>query len=339
MLKTQRKMTLTLAALCLLIFFSFGSLLIFNLLHKPSIVTNSIGMTFVLIPRGEFVMGSVDTIDDLKVDFPKNEVARFYELTDEKPAHKVTITKDFYMQQTEVTIEQFSEFLVQSGYIPESIRDKTGGYGYDSEYDKSRKESQDAFKGRDPKYTWLVVGFPQDEDHPVTNVSWNDAVELAKWLTKKEGKKYRLPSEAEWEYACKAHTGNRYPNSNDPDKLSDIANIFDQEALPYWQRWHDQAIQKNDGFAFTAPVKSFKPNNFGLYDMSGNVWEWTSDNYDPKYYAISPLQDPKGPEEGELKVRRGGSWHTWPLYARCSYRNYNTPSSRYTLLGIRLIRE
>ena len=84
---------------------------------------------------------------------------------------------------------------------------------------------------------------------------------------------------------------------------------------------------------------SFPPNAFGLYDMVGNAWEWVSDAYDETYYAASPLTDPQGPLDNAMRVRRGGSWHTWPLYARCSFRNINTASSRYTLLGMRLLRE
>ena len=82
---------------------------------------------------------------------------------------------------------------------------------------------------------------------------------------------------------------------------------------------------------------SFAANAFGLHDMHGNVWEWTQDWYDEAYYARSPTDDPQGPPDGSVKVRRGGSWHTWPFYARCGFRNWNTPQTRYTLVGIRLV--
>ena len=95
----------------------------------------------------------------------------------------------------------------------------------------------------------------------------------------------------------------------------------------------------NDGYVFTAPVGSYPPNAWGLHDMQGNVWEWVSDWHDESYYAQSPATDPQGPETGSVRVRRGGSWHTWAFYARCSYRNWNSPQTRYTLVGMRLLRE
>ena len=222
--------------------------------------------------------------------------------------------------------------------MPESIRDKTGGYGYNKDYDPETTVKKDAFEGRDPKYSWENPGFPQTERDPVTNITWNDAVYLAKWLSEKEGKHYRLPTEAEWEYSCLANTKTRFGVGDDPESLSAYANLYDQSTAKNWDKWKDFAQKQSDGFAFTAPVGSFKPNNFGLYDMSGNVWEWVSDFYADQYEAGKAL-DPTGPKEGELQIRRGGAWHTWSLYSRCQYRNWNTATTRYTLVGVRLLLE
>jgi formylglycine-generating enzyme required for sulfatase activity len=97
-------------------------------------------------------------------------------------------------------------------------------------------------------------------------------------------------------------------------------------------------LEGSDGYAFTAPVGRFEPNALGLHDMLGNAWEWVADWHDENY-AAAPVADPPGPVDGTVRVRRGGSWHTWALYARCGYRNWNAARTRYTLLGMRLLLE
>ena len=306
---------------------------------SPKPIQNSLGMKFVLLPAGEFMMGSDESPESLAKAYPHYPRERFLLLFDEAPVHKVRIMRPFYLGQHEVTVGQFRRFLEASGYKPESEADGTGGYGYNAAYDPDKSARGDAFEGRDPKYSWRNPGFSQGDDHPVVNVTWNDAVALAKWLSEREGKKYRLPTEAEWEYACRAGTRTRYHNGNDPASLSRVANVFDADAAPNWQRWESYALAAHDGFAFTAPVGSFAANAFGLHDMHGNVWEWVSDFHDDNYYARSPVNDPQGPATGTVRVRRGGSWHTWSFYARCAYRNWNAEDTRYTLVGIRLVRE
>lgn len=162
---------------------------------------------------------------------------------------------------------------------------------------------------------------------------------MANWLSQKEKKTYRLPTEAEWEYSCRAGSNTRYFNGNSPEKLVEVANLFDSDKVKNWPNLHPYALKGHGGFEFTAPVGSFAPNAFGLYDMIGNAWEWVSDWHEDNYYQKSPLADPQGPPTGNVKVRRGGSWHTWALYARCGFRNWNTPSTRYTLVGMRLVLE
>jgi formylglycine-generating enzyme required for sulfatase activity len=300
---------------------------------------NRLGMKFVLVPSGEFLMGSDESPDALAATYPQIERARFLKLGDEAPVHRVRITRPFYLEQHEVTVGQFRRFLEASGYRPESEADGTGGYGYNRDYDPATSTRGDAFEGRDPKYSWRNPGFPQTDDHPVVNVTWNDAVAMAKWLSEKEGKTYRLPTEAEWEYAARAGTRTHYHSGDDPQSLLAAANVFDADAARNWPRWENQAISGHDGFAFTAPVGSFAPNAFGLYDMHGNAWEWCADWHGDDYYAQSPVDDPQGPATGNVRVRRGGSWHTWPFYARSAYRNWNAPQTRYTLVGFRLVRE
>lgn len=300
---------------------------------------NSIGMTFVRIPAGSFFMGSSESNEALEKSYPLMEQRRLVDLDDEAPVHAVRISHAFYLGQTEVTVGQFRRFIEASGYRSESEADGTGGYGYNPDYDPDKTVRGDAFEGRDRRYSWRDPGFSQSELHPVVNITWHDAHALAAWLSSTEGHRYRLPTEAEWEYACRAGTRTRYPHGNDPQDLVRHANTFDQDAVPYWPRWKDRALSGHDGHAFTAPVASYPANAFGLYDMVGNAWEWVSDWYGKAAYAESLRDDPQGPTKSETRVRRGGSWHTWPLYARCSYRNWNTPETRYTLVGVRLVRE
>jgi len=302
-----------------------------------NVIQNSLGMKMVMVPAGGFLMVSDELPESLAKVFSNYSADRFV-LEDEKPAHQVRITHPFYFGQTEVTIEEFRKFLVESKYITESERDGTGGYGFDPKKDPAG----DSFAGRDPQYSWSNPGFKQSDKDPVTNVTWSDAIALCKWLSDKEGKKYRLPTEAEWEYACRAGTTTRYSSGNEPKTLLKIANTFDQDGYKNWKtypEWKAFALQGQDGYEFTSPVGSFAPNAFGLYDMHGNVWEWCSDFHGDNYYSTSPVDDPQGPESGNVRVRRGGSWHTWPFYVRSSFRNWNTETTRYTLVGMRLVRE
>ena len=306
---------------------------------KNNSIENSIGMKLVLIPAGDFMMGSDETPRQLAAAYPQYDHSRFTSLGDEAPVHKVRITRSFYLGQHEVTVRQFKKYLELSGNVPESIADSTGGYGYNPKYDPKTTTRGDAFEGRDPKYSWKNAGFEQRDDHPVLNVTWNDATRMCEWLSQKEGKKYRLPTEAEWEYACRAGTQTRYHSGQDPESLLKVANTFDFDTEKNWPQWKEFALPGKDGFAFTAPVGSFAPNAFGLYDMHGNAWEWCSDWHSDTYYAESPIDDPPGPAKGVVRVRRGGSWHTWSFYARSSFRNWNDPTTRYTLVGMRLICE
>lgn len=300
---------------------------------------NSIGMRFVRVPAGSYSMGNDRSPARMRELFPDYPEQRLAELDDETPAHAVRITRDFWLGQHEVTLSQFRTFIELSGYVPESIRDGSGGYGYDPRHDPENSPIGDAFAGRDPRFSWEDPGFAQTDDHPVLNVSWNDAVAMARWLGEREGRRYRLPTEAEWEYACSAGQSTLYPNSDEPASLDRTANVFDASSAALWPQWAQYARPTDDGHVFTAPVGSFEPNAFGLFDMAGNAWEWTADWYDAGYYQRSPATDPAGPEQGRVKVRRGGSWHTWPLYARCNFRNVNSPDTRYVLQGMRLLLE
>jgi formylglycine-generating enzyme required for sulfatase activity len=293
-------------------------------------ITNSIGMKLVLIPAGEFMMGSGEPAEELVKAFAAyNRKADYFK--DEYPSHRVRITKAFYFGKYEVRVGDFRRFVNETGYKTEAETDGTGGWGYNPQ--TSRCE------GRKPQFNWLNTGFKQTDDHPVVNVTWNDAAAFCQWLSRKEGKTYRLPTEAQWEYACRAQTATRYNNGDDPAGLDAAANTLDATGRTTFPHVQEITILPGEKAKFTVPVGGKKPNKFGLFDMHGNVWEWCADWYGADYYSKSPADDPAGPESGDRRVRRGGGWNSFPIWARASFRNWNSPQSRCLNLGFRVVRE
>ena len=291
-------------------------------------------LEMVLIPAGEFKMGSGESVEETTAFFKKNydvnSDVNFLEASsfkDEHPQHRVRITKPFYLAIYHVTRGQFRQFVADTSYKTDAEKaKKPGAYGWNKNY-----------YGFNKKYSWRNAGFEQTDEHPVVNVSWNDAVAFCKWLSKKEGKTYRLPTEAEGEYACRAGTTTRYYSGDDPETLAKVGNVADaatKAKFPDW-RW---TIKANDGYVFTAAVGKFKPNAFGLYDMHGNVWQWCADRYGAKYYAGSPTDDPAGPESGNDRILRGGSWFGWPYDSRSALRDRSTPDVRCLSAGFRVSR-
>jgi formylglycine-generating enzyme required for sulfatase activity len=266
-------------------------------------ITNSIGMKLVLIPAGEFMMGSDETDPDAEDD----EVV--VDAAGKKQKHRVRITRPFYLGATEVTRGQFRRFVDDTGYRTEAEKDGKGGYGLNEAAGKIEQ---------DPNYTWQNLGFEQTDEHPVLNVSWNDAVAFCEWLRKKEGVTYRQPTEAEWEYACRAGTTTRYSCGDDPGGLSAVGNFSGRG---------------------TVLVRRYNPNAWGLFDMHGNVWEWCSDGYAPDYYRRSPTDDPQGAERAPRRVLRGGGWSSEPRLAQSAIRGRYAPGFRDSGLGFRLARE
>jgi formylglycine-generating enzyme required for sulfatase activity len=227
-------------------------------------LTNSIGVEFVLIPAGTFMMGSPDSD------------AEAYE--DETPAHRVTISQPFYLGQYAVTQGQW-----------------------------------EAVMGTNPSE------FTGDRNRPVEQVSWEDTQEFIRRLNTREGgARYRLPTEAEWEYACRAGSHIAYSFGNGPHQLDAYG-------------WYEG----NSGNQ-THPVGQLAPNAWGLYDMHGNVWEWVQDWFG--VYAPGPVTDPEGPTSGSDRVLRGGSWNGDASSCRSAYRVDWPPGLRDCGLGFRLLR-
>ena len=293
-------------------------------------LTNSIGMKLVLIPAGEFLMGGTESLSELKEVFNAIVDAKWKDLYESGvPQYRVPITRPFHMGAYEVTVGQFRAFVEAEGYRTEAEKDGAGGWGFDSA--KSR------FEGHKPRYSWRNVGWTQTNDHPVVNVTWNDAVAFCRWMSRKEGRTYRLPTEAEWEYACGAGTTTRFWSSNEREQLRGVANIADASLNARVDEKNWVFMTWNDGYPFTAPVGRLRGNGLGLYDMHGNVWEWCSDWYAADYYRKSPADDPGGPDSGSVRVLRGGGFYVFPARCRSSTRDYDTPSNRYSVLGFRVV--
>ncbi len=266
---------------------------------------------FRYCPPGTFQMGS-----------PATEVGREARETQ----RRVTLTKGFWIMETETTVGMWRSFVKATNY-------KMGsdvGLGYDLATGKY---------GPNSSYTWENPGFEQGGEQadarPVTQVDWNGAVAFCEWLAKETGLPVRLPTEAEWEYACRAGTTTAYFFGNAPEDLTEYGNVADKSAKTKFPHW-GWATSNDDGYAFTAPVKSFKPNAWGLYDMHGNVWEWCLDYYAEEPDATS-LVDPTGPTAGARRVLRGGSWTGAPRRCRAAYSASDAPTLRNGGNGFRVV--
>lgn len=239
--------------------------------------------------------------------------------SDERPVHTVCVD-DFYMGQHEVTVGEFRKFADETGYKTEAEK------GDGCFYWDGKKWS------KDKSISWRAPRFTQNDQYPVVCVSWNDANEYTNWMGKKSGKDFRLPTDAEWEYAARSGgKKEKFAGFSNEGDLSQYANFCDSNC-----DFDLKTKGQNDGYRNTSPVGSFKPNGLGLYDMSGNVWEWVNDWYDGGYYKSSPKDNPKGPSRGEYRVLRGGSWLNGPRYVRAATRNWVRPDVRDTYDGFRL---
>ena len=269
------------------------------------------------------MMGSSKSAKEIAKRFGSKES----NFTDEHPRHRVEISRDFYLAKYEVTVGQFRRFVSATGYKTDAEKDDKGGRGFNQKTEKFEN---------DKRYSWRDAGFEQEDDHPVTNVSWNDAVAFCQWLSNKEGETYRLPSEAEWEYSCRGGTRSMYHHGDDPEGLSRVGNVADGTAKKQFDQWN--TIRSRDGYVFTAPVGEYSANDFGLHDMHGNVWEWCGDWYGKDYYSSAERDDPRGPDEGADRAYRGGGWGDSSRSCRSAFRNRNSPDFRDFSLGFRVLR-
>ena len=257
---------------------------------------------------------------------------------DEVPRHRVKITRPFMIGIHEVTVGQFRAFVDATGYVTAAEKGKSSGFISETrtfQYDRQG-------------FNWTNLGWQQTDRHPVLNVNWFDAVAFCEWLGKQEGRRYRLPTEAEWEYACRAGTKAQFITGESIDSLQAIANLQDQSLYALGPKFSNsetssflkKPVPWNDTYPFSAPVGSFQPNAFGLYDMLGNAAEWCRDWHGKDYYQKSPDVDPLGPSTtDEGRIVRGGAFLHQPPYCRVTWRIGGTPTYHNYIIGFRVVAE
>ncbi len=263
----------------------------------------------VVVPAGAFRMGA----DGGEAGRP------------EGPVREIRFAQAFAAGRTEVTRAQFARFVAEAGYAPARQCRTWNGREWLVE---------DGRDWRDP-----LPGYVPRDDDPVVCVSWRDAQAYAAWLARRTGRPYRLPTEAEWEYAARGGSTGTYPWGDDPDAGCAYANMYDASAARVWPfGWAPAGC--DDGFPTLAPVGRLRPNGFGLYDTLGNAWEWTADCY------VAPY--PAGPLDGravevagacERRAVRGGSWMTRPDRHRLSFRGRDPEAAAFAYFGFRVVRD
>jgi len=327
--------------------------------QQPNPSTNSLGMKFQRIEAGEYDRGHNHSgqCEELVVAFPRSISPRGF-ASEESPRHRVRISRPFDMGAHEVTRGQFARFVRETEYRTTCERSGKGAVGFApiSTEERARTGRHRPFR-QAAEYTWRRPGFEQTDEHPVVAVSWEDAQAFCRWLSEKEGARYRLPTEAEWEYACRAGATTWFSFGDTfREKIHRHANVANveldrkQPGLATSQWLLDVDREPSDGHAFTAPVGSYRPNTWGLYDLHGNVWEWCQDRYlDTSYRsltkefgkqpAVDPLNTQAGDQHGQWRVIRGGSWCNGPILCRSATRGFFDAPQAACYLGFRVVRE
>jgi formylglycine-generating enzyme required for sulfatase activity/predicted Ser/Thr protein kinase len=255
-------------------------------------------MKMIAIPAGNFVMGACDGDSEA--------------LPDELPCRTITFTKPFQMGVYEVTVAQFVEFVEAQGYKTQAESSGLGGW---------KASTASSWGIQHPDLNWSSPGYPIAADLPVTMVSYEDALAFCEWLSRRDGKNYRLPTEAEWEYACRAGSTDVYPF---PFKSRDSY---------CWSLWNTKKT------VCPRPVGTRQPNPWGLFDMGGNAREWCLDWYGEKAYLLSQKEFPQGPVNGTLRVIRGGCFIDMNSFLRSSRRGYLAPDQVLNNQGFRVVAE
>ncbi len=257
-----------------------------------------------------FVKGGCYQMGDIFTEEPSSS----------KPVHEVCLD-DFYAGKYEITIGEFRNFTAETGYKTEAEKQ-----------DGCHSWVGDGTEEKIKNHYWSNTGFPQTDNHPVVCISWNDANNYIQWLNKKEGRNYRLLTEAEWEYAARSRGKNYLYSWGTGKPAGNIADESAREVLSGLSIWEGY----RDGFSYTAPVGSFIANELGIHDMSGNVYEWVSDWQEKDYYSHSPRENPSGGADRTGKILRGGAWDLQPETARTISRYWNMAGARAVCIGFRI---
>lgn len=276
----------------------------------------------VVIPAGEFRMGSLTS-----------ESARY---ADEEPTHIVRFSRPFALGRYEISVAEFRRFALDADYETDlEIRADTLYKGVPSQGCYAWDASDRRWEWRRGR-SWRSPGFPQDDRHPVTCVSWNDARAYAEWLSRKTGKRYRLASEAEWEYAARAGTPSARFWGDEAERACRHANVADRTLNRILSRvdHHDC----DDGYLYTAPIGTFQPNQFGIYDILGNLWEWVEDCVNVNYESAPADGSAWARGDCSRRIVRGGGWFNDPRDVRSARRGNNHAFHRSINSGIRIAR-
>jgi formylglycine-generating enzyme required for sulfatase activity len=271
----------------------------------------------VVVKQGEFTMGASAGEED-----PEDPPNKFRRLG--VPQHLVKIQRKFAIAKFDVTRDEYAQFVAETNRPdPDSCTTvNAAGTGF-----------------IDINGNWHSPGFPQTGRDPVVCVSWDDAQAYVAWLSAKTGHAYRLPTEAEWEYAARAGTTTARYDSDNPAEICRYTNINDLDfSEQYPGGGSGGHLACHDGYAFTSPVESFPPNRFGLYDMLGNVLDWTEDCWNTDYSGAPT--DGTAWQSGDCgrRVARGGSWDMDVRAARSAFRRGLPTSRRITSFGFRVAR-
>jgi len=270
----------------------------------------------VVVPAGEVTIGSADNAA--------------FRRPGERPQQTAKLAKPFAMSRTEVTRQQYRRFVIETGHESATI-----------EYQGRVIEGCNYYDGTSYGFVrdhdWENPGFPQREDEPVVCVSWSDANRYAEWLSEKTGRRYRVPSTVEFEYAMRAGSAAPWFWGTNPEDACEYANIGDRT---FGHRYPTRArFGCDDGYTFTTSVARFLPNPFGLYDMIGNAWEWTNDCWHDDLSDAPVDGSSWQAEEGgdcDFRTPKGGSWISGPAWGHAAVRSKDLATYRSFMLGFRV---